>query len=140
MHRYFCKPGIVDEHIPDDDGDPDWIDEDECITEVPYTRLPDRRVIAAWPDSEIFIDVPHPSPYRKGLVFRVRTSTFSPDFLRSYRALWEAPDCRRRQIEKVCRNFTSTFRVRFSPDCRSRRNRRLDRPGLAGPGSTNRRG
>ena len=91
----------MDERILDDDGDPDWADEEGYDNEFPFVRLPDRRVVASWPGSEIFVDIPHPSRYRMGQILRVRTSTFSPDFLRSYRSLWEKPERQRRQIEKV---------------------------------------
>ena len=67
----------MDERILDDDGDPDWTDEEDYDTEFPFVRLPDRRVVASWPGSEIFVDIPHPSRYRMGQILRVKTSTVS---------------------------------------------------------------
>ncbi|KAH9913088.1 uncharacterized protein BXZ73DRAFT_55655 [Epithele typhae] len=102
VHRFFCKSGPMDEHIPEDDDDPDWIDEEQFDNEFPYVHLPDRCVQSAWPDSEIFIDIPHPSRYRQGQVIRVRTWSLSPDLLGSYRALWTVPEWKRKLIRKVC--------------------------------------
>ncbi|KAI1789028.1 hypothetical protein LXA43DRAFT_601416 [Ganoderma leucocontextum] len=89
IHRSVWKGGPYTD-IVDDDGE---------VYRLGGSRLAlDTR--APWADREgpeIFIDIPNVSRYRKGEVFRIRTKTMSPVFLKSYRALWRERSLRVRQ-------------------------------------------
>ena len=77
----------------DDDGNSDW---EDVGTYSPVYWDRGLKTYQVWRSGrtrgEIFIDIPIPSRYRSGQVYRVRSSTFSPAFLRSYRAQWELDD------------------------------------------------
>ncbi|KAL1938226.1 hypothetical protein VTO73DRAFT_11870 [Trametes versicolor] len=92
VHQYVCKKGLAVDPIIDDDGDPDWIDDETYDTTYwDQNGIEDELVwgyIERW---EFFIDIEHPSPYRKGEVYRIRSKTLSPEFLRSYRWYWKLP-------------------------------------------------
>ncbi|KAI0351309.1 hypothetical protein OH77DRAFT_1462169 [Trametes cingulata] len=101
VHRYVCKDGLSgDSVIVDDDGDPEWEDIDEYDSYHYDSALFDDEVWALEPGNELFVDIEHPSPYRKGEIFRVRSKTLSADFLRSYRNLWKLPSYRRKYKEE----------------------------------------
>ncbi|TBU49069.1 hypothetical protein BD309DRAFT_910846 [Dichomitus squalens] len=98
IHRSVCRRED-DGAIILDDGDPAWEDVD---TYRPKLRDPDALLDtgALWATrtgAEIFIDIPNASKYRQGEVFRVRTKTMSPAFLKSYRGLWETRSVRLRK-------------------------------------------
>ncbi|RPD80646.1 hypothetical protein L226DRAFT_529112 [Lentinus tigrinus ALCF2SS1-7] len=91
VHRYVCTRNP---HAPiiDDDGDSEWIDIETY--EPNYDSDDDLEDDAVWATvegPEIFIDIPLSSVswYRKDDVLRIRTKTFSPAFLRSYKSLWQ---------------------------------------------------
>ncbi|KAI0737076.1 hypothetical protein C8Q80DRAFT_1214949 [Daedaleopsis nitida] len=73
IHRSSCKRGLSTPPIEDDDGNPDWVDVDEHDTKyTDHIPLPDHRLLWSF----------------KGDIIRIRSSTFSPEFLRAYRVLW----------------------------------------------------
>ena len=70
--------------------------------------MPDAKALWAGHDREgpeIFIDIPNASRYRNE-VFRIRTKTMSPVFLKSYRALWRV---RERPVRRVLQSGESIF-------------------------------
>ncbi|TFK89504.1 hypothetical protein K466DRAFT_545150 [Polyporus arcularius HHB13444] len=91
VHRYVCKKGIPADPVGVDDGDPDWVDANEHYN----TAYPEDVVLSAsqvWssrPGADICIDVQNPSPYRPLDMFRIRTRTLSPAFLRYFRLHWD---------------------------------------------------
>lgn len=90
--------------IADDDGDPDWVDEEKYDTSYwDQNGIEDELVWGSIERSERFVDIEHPSPYRKGEVYRIRSKTLSPEFLRSYRWYWRLPsDDRVFQERRTC--------------------------------------
>ncbi|TFK89502.1 hypothetical protein K466DRAFT_564102 [Polyporus arcularius HHB13444] len=91
VHRYACKQGLAAPAILDDDGDPAWIDVEKYDTSYPNVSLPDWLVWSEWNGPEIFIDFPHRGRDYKGEIIRLRTKTFGPEFLRSFRCMWQLP-------------------------------------------------
>ena len=82
--------------ILNDDNDTEW---EDIETYTPDIGNGSQSLDGTWMFKtgrrEIFIDIPNPSIYRRGEVFRVRTTTLSPAFLRSYKKLWELPHSER---------------------------------------------
>ncbi|KAI0794730.1 hypothetical protein C8Q74DRAFT_591944 [Fomes fomentarius] len=101
VHRHACTRGLSSLPIMDDDSDPAWIDVKKYETKYPNANLPDWLVWSEWNGAEIFIDFPHPGRYYKGDIIRVRSKTFGPEFLRSYRAMW--------QISQYSRKFNESL-------------------------------
>lgn len=105
IHREFCRTGSANPHpgIMKDDGDPAWIDVGAFRPRV----IPDKEHEHDWPlfaereGAEIFVDIAHDSPYRKGDIFRIRTRTLSPACLKAYKRLWtsELPAAARKLID-----------------------------------------
>ncbi|RPD57293.1 hypothetical protein L227DRAFT_552388 [Lentinus tigrinus ALCF2SS1-6] len=89
VHRYACKQGLASPPMIDDDGDSDWVDVEEYDTSYPNVYLPDWLVWSEWNGPEIFLDFPHPGRDYKGEIIRVRSKTFGPEFLRSFRSMWQ---------------------------------------------------
>ncbi|KAI0722193.1 hypothetical protein C8T65DRAFT_134783 [Cerioporus squamosus] len=99
VHRYLCTRDSPTTIIDDDDDDPEWMDIE--IYDPTYDdddNLEDDAVWATMEGSEILIDIPLSSVswYRKDEVLRIRTKTFSPAFLRSYKRLWQLSRADRR--------------------------------------------
>ncbi|KAI0701116.1 hypothetical protein C8T65DRAFT_656734 [Cerioporus squamosus] len=91
VHRYVCRKGIPADPVGVDDGDPDWVDVQERYdTSYPEdVILSTSQVWSSRPGADICIDVHHPSPYRPMDMFRIRTTTLSPAFLRYFRWYWD---------------------------------------------------
>ncbi len=97
VHRSVCR-GSDYADIAEDDGDLAWEDVEVYRPRSSTEAMLDAR--AVWADQEgpeIFIDIPNISIYRNE-VFRIRTKTMSPAFLKSYRALWRTRSRRVRQV------------------------------------------
>ncbi|KAI0737075.1 hypothetical protein C8Q80DRAFT_1115421 [Daedaleopsis nitida] len=99
VHRYACKRCLPSPPIVDDDNDPDWVDIEKYDTRYIDNSLPDWLIWSEWNGPEIFIDFPHPGTSYEGDIIRVRSKTFGPEFLRSYRWLWQAPSFLRVNID-----------------------------------------
>lgn len=97
VHRSVCKGGEYAD-ITEDDGDPAWEDV-ELYRPTQGTKivLDPRAVWADRKGPEIFIDIPSCSRYRNE-VFRIKTGTMSPAFLKSYRDVWKAGSPHVRQL------------------------------------------
>ncbi|RPD57292.1 hypothetical protein L227DRAFT_655689 [Lentinus tigrinus ALCF2SS1-6] len=91
VHRYVCKKGIPKNPVHKDDGNPDWVDVGEYYDTnySPDAMLSTSQIWSEQPGADICIDVRHPSPYRPLDMFRLRTTTLSPAFLRYFRWHWE---------------------------------------------------
>ncbi|KAI0630458.1 hypothetical protein C8Q77DRAFT_205019 [Trametes polyzona] len=104
IHREFCMSDTANDHteIVDDDGDPDWVDDENF--RVPRNTTPAWKghwdIWADREDAEIFIDIPNDSPFRCGDVMRLKTRTLSPECLKAYRSLW-APVASKRFKSKM---------------------------------------
>ncbi|KAI9067907.1 hypothetical protein FKP32DRAFT_206408 [Trametes sanguinea] len=100
-HREFCK-GLSDySEIIDDDGDPDWVDQWDFHPKAlpdPYWN-PRWSIWAEREGPEIFIDISHNSPYRRGEIIRLRTRTLSPICLGVYKRYWTLPEAPREVID-----------------------------------------
>ncbi|KAI0722195.1 hypothetical protein C8T65DRAFT_734619 [Cerioporus squamosus] len=106
VHRYFCKAGTTDVSIPNWDGDSDW--QDIETYDPRWRRRPTE--IEAWAEvkgAEVFVDIPCTSRHRKNEVFRVRTMTMSPAFLRLYKEIWDLPRHLRKKVEPALLSWTS---------------------------------
>ena len=91
VHRYVCKKGLAGDPVMDDDGDPDWDtlpDEYDTHYYEDLVGSGSSRTWSQYENAEIFIDIPHPSHFRKGEVFRIRTTTLSPVMLRYIKWYW----------------------------------------------------
>lgn len=84
--------------IPDDDNDPDWVDEGSYRPQYPSSPLSDGEVWRKNGGRELFIDITRISPYRQTEVFRIRSNNLSPAFLRSYRDIWQLPPRARKKM------------------------------------------
>ncbi|KAI1789027.1 hypothetical protein LXA43DRAFT_601347 [Ganoderma leucocontextum] len=87
VHRYTCKSEGLDAEILEDDDDPDWEDVEPCEAVIHESRFLEE----SWNPKrgrEIFVDIPNPSRSRKGEVWRVRSRTLHPLFLKGYRFFW----------------------------------------------------
>ncbi|RPD63188.1 hypothetical protein L227DRAFT_417081 [Lentinus tigrinus ALCF2SS1-6] len=82
---------VVPETVPDDDNDPDWVDEDVYRPQYLESSLSDREVWRKNEGREFFIDITRVGFHRQTEVFRIRSRNLSPAFLRSYRDLWQLP-------------------------------------------------
>ena len=83
-----------------DDGDPEWVDEVTYEPVFDYAPMADG-IWAGFGGPEVFVDIPHPSPFYKGEVIRLRSQTFSPEFLRFYTVqTWSIPHSMRAEYVK----------------------------------------
>ncbi|KAI1789030.1 hypothetical protein LXA43DRAFT_1022996 [Ganoderma leucocontextum] len=102
VHKYVCRKGLDADPVMDDDGDPDWVDVDKYAPKYRDENLETGSLV--WADIsgfDVFLDIPHPNPYHKGEVLRIRSKTLSCEFLRSYRNAWLLP---KRQRAKFAEN------------------------------------
>ena len=78
-------------HIVEWDDDPEW--EDMQIYKPCYddSALSNAAIWRTDIGVDLFVDIPTCSRYMPGVVYRLRSRTFSPAFLRSYRDLWRLP-------------------------------------------------
>lgn len=116
VHQHACTQGLSSLPIMDDDSDPAWIDVKKYETKYPNAILPDWLVWSELHGAEIFIDFPHPGRCYKGDIIRVRSKTFGPEFLRSYRAMWQIPQYSRK-FNESCESTYTWSRHTPLPDC-----------------------
>ncbi|KAI0723035.1 hypothetical protein C8Q76DRAFT_794018 [Earliella scabrosa] len=110
VHQYACKTGQHNHPIVEDDRDPDWVDVETYrptyyLDEMDLSYLPHPR---SWAQ-EIFIDIPYASRYHRGDVIRLRSRTFGPEFLRTFRKLWQLPPDIRVERYKHLRQYSIQY-------------------------------
>ncbi|OSD04937.1 hypothetical protein PYCCODRAFT_1386418 [Trametes coccinea BRFM310] len=100
-HREFCKKLSDNSEILDDDGDSDWVDQEDFRPKAHPDAYwnPRWSIWAEREGPEIFIDISHVSPYRRGEIIRLRTKTLSPVCLNVYKRYWTLPEAARDVID-----------------------------------------
>ncbi|TFK92956.1 hypothetical protein K466DRAFT_658870 [Polyporus arcularius HHB13444] len=91
VHRYVCRKNPLDAPIVVWDDDSDWEDVEVYKPSYDDGALSDAAIWRKDIGVELFVDIPTCSRFLPGVVFRLRSRTFSPAFLRSYRDLWQLP-------------------------------------------------